>query len=78
MVEQQLLWAASGLTSLDTSAQLYECRMLKERGMPTQTYENHRHNPRLSRIGFLFVLVAIVGFGVRWLGVAPGLAMAIH
>jgi hypothetical protein len=45
--------------------------------MPTQTYENHRHNPRLTGIGFLFVLVAIVGFVLRGLGVIPDLAMAI-
>ncbi len=44
--------------------------------MPTQTYENHRHNPRLTGIGFLFVLVAIVGFSLRWFGVEPPLTMA--
>jgi hypothetical protein len=33
--------------------------------------------PAADRIGFLFVLVAIVGFVLRWLGVVPGLAMAI-
>ena len=28
--------------------------------MAMQTYETHRHNPTLSGIGFLFVLIAIV------------------
>ena len=34
--------------------------------MPTQSYENHRHNPRSTGVGFLFVVVAIVGFTMRW------------
>jgi hypothetical protein len=28
--------------------------------MAAQTYANHRHNPKLTGIGFLFVLIAIV------------------
>jgi hypothetical protein len=36
--------------------------------MPTQSYDNHRHNPRSTGIGFLFVVVAIVGFTMRWFG----------
>ena len=34
--------------------------------MPTQSYDNHRHNPRSTGVGFLFVVVAIVGFALRW------------
>ena len=36
--------------------------------MPTQSYDNHRHNPRFTGVGFLFVVVAIVGFTMRWFG----------
>jgi hypothetical protein len=32
----------------------------------TQTYATHRHNPKLTGFGFLFVVVAIVAFGMRW------------
>lgn len=34
--------------------------------MATQTYETHRHNPKLTGIGFLFLLIAIVALGLRW------------
>jgi hypothetical protein len=37
--------------------------------MATQTYATHRHNPKLTGMGFLFVLVAIVAFSMRWFGV---------
>jgi hypothetical protein len=37
--------------------------------MANQTYATHRHNPRLTGIGFLFVLVAVVAFGLRWFGI---------
>jgi Family of unknown function (DUF6526) len=37
--------------------------------MPTQTYATHRHNPKLTGIGTLFLLVAIVGFALRAYGV---------
>jgi hypothetical protein len=36
--------------------------------MATQSYENHRHNPLPTGVGFLFVVVAIVGFALRWFG----------
>ena len=36
--------------------------------MPTQSFENHRHAPRLTGIGFLFVVIGIVGLSVRWFG----------
>jgi membrane protein YdbS with pleckstrin-like domain len=34
--------------------------------MATQTYATHRHNPKMTGIGFMFVLLAIVAFGLRW------------
>jgi hypothetical protein len=34
--------------------------------MSTQTYATHRHNPQLTGIGFLFLVVAAVAFGLRW------------
>jgi predicted phage-related endonuclease len=34
--------------------------------MAIQTYETHRHNPKLTSIGFLFLLGAAVAFGLRW------------
>jgi hypothetical protein len=34
--------------------------------MATQTYATHRHNPRMTGIGFMFVLLAIVAFALRW------------
>jgi hypothetical protein len=52
--------------------------------MATQTYATHRHNPKMTGIGFLFVLVAIVAFVLRWFSVgghrpmfAAGLAALI-
>lgn len=51
--------------------------------MTTQTYETHRHNPRLSGIGFLFVVLALIALALRWLGLggrdmfAVGLAFLI-
>jgi hypothetical protein len=32
----------------------------------TQTYATHRHNPRPTGIGFLFVVLALVAFSFRW------------
>jgi hypothetical protein len=34
--------------------------------MATQTYATHRHNPKLTTIGFLFVFVASVALVLRW------------
>jgi predicted phage-related endonuclease len=31
-----------------------------------QTYQTHRHNPKLTALGYLFLLVAAVAFGLRW------------
>lgn len=44
--------------------------------MPTQTYKTHRHNPKLTTIGFLFLMLAIVAFGLRWLGVGGRVSFA--
>jgi hypothetical protein len=33
--------------------------------MSTQTYATHRHNPKLTGVGFLFLVVAAVAFGLR-------------
>jgi hypothetical protein len=45
----------------------------------TQTYATHRHNPRLTGIGFLFVLIAIVALSLRWfdIGGQPMLAAGV-
>ena len=32
--------------------------------MATQTYATHRHNPKMSGIGFVFLLLSIVAFGL--------------
>jgi len=37
--------------------------------MATQTYATHRHTPKMTAIGFLFVLVALVAFVLRWFSV---------
>jgi hypothetical protein len=45
--------------------------------MPTQDYATHRHNPRLTGVGFMFVLLAVVGFVLRWFGIGGRYAMAL-
>jgi len=45
--------------------------------METQTYANHRHQPRLNGLGFLFTLVAIVAFAVRGYGIGGHLTMGL-
>ena len=45
--------------------------------METQSYANHRHNPKLSFIGFLFLLLAIVAFAFRWFNIGGRYAMAV-
>jgi hypothetical protein len=37
--------------------------------MATQTYETHRHTPRLTGVGFLFVVLAGIAFLLRWFGI---------
>jgi Family of unknown function (DUF6526) len=34
--------------------------------MPTQTYKTHRHNPKLTGIGFGLLVLGIVAFALRW------------
>ena len=41
-----------------------------------QTYETHRHNPQMTGIGFLFVVIAIVAFALRWFEIGGRLAFA--
>jgi hypothetical protein len=45
--------------------------------MPTQDYATHRHNPTLSAIGFLFLLVAVVAFTLRWFEIGGRYTMAL-
>lgn len=45
--------------------------------MPTQTYETHRHNPKLTGIGWLFVLVALVAFALTWFAIGGRVSFAI-
>lgn len=42
-----------------------------------QNYENHPHNPKLTRAGFLFLLVSIIGFALRLFGVGGRETMAL-
>jgi len=42
----------------------------------TQGYETHRHNPRLTGIGFGFLVLAAVAFVLRGLEIGGRLAMA--
>ena len=37
--------------------------------MASQTYATHRHNPKLTGVGFLFVLIAIVALALRWFNI---------
>lgn len=41
-----------------------------------QNYENHRHNPKLARAGFLFLLVSMVGFILRFFDIGGRTTMA--
>ena len=34
--------------------------------MAAQTFETHRHNPKLTGIGFTFLVASAVAFGLRW------------
>jgi hypothetical protein len=45
--------------------------------MPTQDYATHRHNPRLTGVGFMFLLLAVVGLALRWFGIGGRYAMAL-
>jgi len=43
----------------------------------TQSYANHRHNPQLASVGFLFLALAIVAFALRWFNIGGRYAMAV-
>lgn len=45
--------------------------------MPIQTYATHRHNPKLTSIGFMFVLLAAVGLALRWFGIGGRVTFAL-
>ncbi len=42
-----------------------------------QRYENHRHNPRLTRIGFILLFVAIASFVLRFFDIGGRSSMAV-
>jgi len=42
-----------------------------------QRYENHRHNPKLTRAGFLLLLVSMVGFALRFFDLGGRYSMAL-
>ena len=42
-----------------------------------QNFENHAHQPVATGIGYLFVLIAITGFVLRWFEIGGRVAMAI-
>jgi len=45
--------------------------------MSSQTYANHAHQPVLTGVGYLCVVVAIVAFTARWFLVGGRVSMAI-
>ncbi len=42
-----------------------------------QSYENHRHNPRLTRVGFLLLFVAIVCFALSFFDIGGRSPLAL-
>jgi uncharacterized protein DUF6526 len=44
--------------------------------MAAQSYENHRHNPKLTSISFLFLVLAAIAFGLRWFEIGGRVAFA--
>jgi hypothetical protein len=42
-----------------------------------QTFENHTHQPVPTVFGYLFLVVALVAFGLRWLRVGGRVSFAI-
>jgi len=42
-----------------------------------QSYQNHVHQPVATGIGFIFVLVALAGFALRWVGIGGRVSFAI-
>lgn len=45
--------------------------------MAAQNYANHRYTPVLTRYGFTFFLISVVGFGFRWFHVGGRYSMAL-
>ena len=45
--------------------------------MVTQSYASHRHNPKLTGVAFLFLLLAVVAFALRWFHIGGPYAMAV-
>jgi hypothetical protein len=43
----------------------------------TQQYANHRHNPKMTGIGGLFLLIAVIGFVLRWFYIGGRYTMAL-
>ena len=37
--------------------------------MAAQTYETHRHNPRMTGIGFMFLLLGVIGLALRYFNI---------
>jgi len=45
--------------------------------MPTQNYASHRHNPKMTGIGFAFLVIALIAFGLRWFYIGGRYTMAL-
>jgi hypothetical protein len=45
--------------------------------MATQNYANHRHNPKMTGIGFFLVVIAGIAFAVRGYGIGGHVSMGI-
>src|SRR4051812_24316999 len=45
--------------------------------MAAQNYGNHRHPPKTTGIGFLFLVAGLVGFGLRWFSIGGRYTMAL-
>jgi Family of unknown function (DUF6526) len=45
--------------------------------MAPQTYATHRHNPRMTGIGFVLVLIAGIAFAARGYGIGGHVSMGI-
>ena len=43
--------------------------------MPTQTYANHAHRPRMTALAAIFLVVAFTGYFARWRGGTSSAAM---
>ena len=45
--------------------------------MATQTYATHRHNPMLTSVGALFILIAIAALTLRWFDIGGRTMFAV-